>query len=110
MSLSRDIASKRFPLSARSRRIYGEGFFALVSRCNLRAWTVHLFPTVEARREKIEQWELSYAGCRAVRGCTQTHETIDLRPVAREPQRDHTEQFNFFNIAMKPMCEKTARS
>jgi hypothetical protein len=112
MSLARDTATKRFPVSAKHNRIYGEGFFALVSRCNPRQWSVYLFPTVEARREKIDQWELSYAGCRAIRGCNYDHEKVDLRPIAAAPTAkfpNHTAQYDLFNIAMKPMYEGSAK-
>lgn len=110
-SISREHAAKRFPLSAKHGRIYGEGFFALVSRCNPRAWTVYLFPTIEARRQKIDAWELSYAGCRAVRGCNHDHKNEDLRPQSYTPAppRNHTEQFGFFNAAMAPMYEKRTK-
>jgi hypothetical protein len=110
MSLSRERAAKRFPVSARNNRIYGEGFFALVSRCNPRLWTVYLFQSPESRQEKISQWKLSQAGCRAVRGCNDELQIEDLRPVALKPRSSHTDQYNFFSIAVKPIYGKDVKS
>jgi hypothetical protein len=66
-------AAKRFPRS--TRFIYGDGRFALISRCRV-PWRILLFSDTCSRQAKLDQW--TTANCCNALDCFGEHEVTDL--------------------------------
>jgi hypothetical protein len=65
MSEWQDIAGKMFPYSAKKGLIYGDGEWALITRCR-KTWVVLLFKTQAEIVERWNQWKNGscFHGCK----------------------------------------------